>query len=285
MGRLVFPATSDACEVRNARSGGAMRRGLALAALTLGWAFGPAVTRAGETFLSDDMTWVPDAIASVNSTVLAPPPVIGNEAESAKIWALHKTAVIQAASGDVTGAKNTAAQIADKGRNMGPVTGVWFLGGRVVYNRPPVRSASMPVPFVADGALTPGYNYDGSTIPGVWFRNNQPVRQYDPCLRCPPPSPCACDAGSGPCSSAADCGCAAAHSLAPSPARVDAHDAVSLPEPVAKPASDLPPDYLASHPSHGPLVEFRDEYDRNGTRVTLRKYADGYAVIETPHAG
>ena len=46
----------------------------------------------------------------------------------------------------------------------------------------------------------------------------------------------------------------------------------------------LPANYLAADPHHGAVVDFRDEYDSYGTRVTSRRYADGYSVIETPHA-
>jgi hypothetical protein len=45
---------------------------------------------------------------------------------------------------------------------------------------------------------------------------------------------------------------------------------------------DLRPDYLDPDPHHGALVDFSDDHDSHGTRVTSRKYADGYAVIETP---
>jgi len=47
---------------------------------------------------------------------------------------------------------------------------------------------------------------------------------------------------------------------------------------------DLPSDYLAPHPRHGAVVDFVDERDNRGTRVTSRRYADGAVVIETPHA-
>ena len=46
----------------------------------------------------------------------------------------------------------------------------------------------------------------------------------------------------------------------------------------------LPANYLAADPHHGAVVDFRDEYDSYGTRVTSRRYADGYSVIETPQA-
>jgi hypothetical protein len=57
-----------------------------------------------------------------------------------------------------------------------------------------------------------------------------------------------------------------------------------------RPASQVPArvpeglsqDYLQDDPKHGPLVDFTDERDSRGTRVTLREYADGYLVIETP---
>jgi hypothetical protein len=45
---------------------------------------------------------------------------------------------------------------------------------------------------------------------------------------------------------------------------------------------DLPSNYLAVHPRHGAVVDFSDERDANGTRVTSRRYADGHVVIETP---
>lgn len=46
--------------------------------------------------------------------------------------------------------------------------------------------------------------------------------------------------------------------------------------------SGLPTDYLDADPEHGALVDFTDEFDSHGTRVTSRRYADGHAVIETP---
>jgi hypothetical protein len=45
----------------------------------------------------------------------------------------------------------------------------------------------------------------------------------------------------------------------------------------------LPANYLAVDPRHGAVVDFRDESDSSGTRVTFRRYADGYTMIETPH--
>jgi hypothetical protein len=44
----------------------------------------------------------------------------------------------------------------------------------------------------------------------------------------------------------------------------------------------LPRNYLAADPRHGAVVNFSDEYDSRGRRVTSRRYADGYTVIETP---
>jgi hypothetical protein len=52
----------------------------------------------------------------------------------------------------------------------------------------------------------------------------------------------------------------------------------------SKVSSDLPSNYLDPDPRHGAIVDFTDGCDSHGTRVTLRKYADGYAVIETPQA-
>jgi hypothetical protein len=47
---------------------------------------------------------------------------------------------------------------------------------------------------------------------------------------------------------------------------------------------DLPSNYLAPDSRHGAVVEFVDEHDSHGTRVTSRRYADGAVVIETPRA-
>ena len=52
----------------------------------------------------------------------------------------------------------------------------------------------------------------------------------------------------------------------------------------AEAPSGLPSNYLAADPRHGSLVDFTDECDSRGTRVTSRTYADGHVVIETPHA-
>ena len=48
--------------------------------------------------------------------------------------------------------------------------------------------------------------------------------------------------------------------------------------------ADLPANYLDADQRHGAVVDFTDERDGYGTRVTSRKYADGYVVIETPRA-
>jgi hypothetical protein len=44
----------------------------------------------------------------------------------------------------------------------------------------------------------------------------------------------------------------------------------------------LPANYLAADPRHGAVVNFSDERDSYGTRVTSRRYADGHIVIDTP---
>ena len=47
----------------------------------------------------------------------------------------------------------------------------------------------------------------------------------------------------------------------------------------------LRPDYLDPDPRHGAVVDFSDDRDSHGTRITSRKYADGHVVIETPQTG
>ena len=48
--------------------------------------------------------------------------------------------------------------------------------------------------------------------------------------------------------------------------------------------SGLPANYLTADPRRGAVVDFVDDRDSSGTRVTARRYADGSVVIETPHA-
>jgi hypothetical protein len=50
----------------------------------------------------------------------------------------------------------------------------------------------------------------------------------------------------------------------------------------AKCPPGLPSDYLGPDPHHGAVVDFCDDQDSHGTRITSRRYADGYVVIETP---
>jgi hypothetical protein len=50
----------------------------------------------------------------------------------------------------------------------------------------------------------------------------------------------------------------------------------------ATPPRGLSANYLAADSRHGAVVNFRDERDSHGTRVTSRRYADGHVVIETP---
>jgi hypothetical protein len=52
----------------------------------------------------------------------------------------------------------------------------------------------------------------------------------------------------------------------------------------AKAPPGLPSNYLAPDPRRGVVVDFVDERDSRGTRVTSRRYADGSVMIETPHA-
>lgn len=57
------------------------------------------------------------------------------------------------------------------------------------------------------------------------------------------------------------------------------HDGHCVPAEVPK---GLPANYLAPHPKYGALIDFLDEYDSFGTRVTSRTYANGHVIIETP---
>ena len=137
--------------------------------------------------------------------------------ECARTWAMHRIAVIQAAAGDVQGAKRTVSQIDEDGEK-GPsdVTAVWFCHGQPVYDHPPAPAGCA------------GCNH--RAVP-VFFGGDRAAERVP---------------------------------------------------------SQVPPglsaNYLDSDPRHGAVVEFADERDSHGTRITSRTYADGYAVIETPHA-
>ena len=136
--------------------------------------------------------------------------------EWAKTWAMHQIAVIQAAAGDVQGAKRTVSQISeDAEKGPSEVTAVWFCQGQPVYDHPPAP---------ADCA---GCNHRAIQIFSGGERATDPVPSQVP--------------------------------------------------------PGLPANYLDSDPRHGAVVEFADERDSHGTRVTSRTYADGHAVIETPH--
>jgi hypothetical protein len=139
---------------------------------------------------------------------------VRDDRQVARTWALHRIAVIQAANGDVEGAKNTVADINDPQYVSGPavVTSVWFCNGTPMFHRLPV----------AGGCAACG----GRS--GQLFRD----RSSD-----------------------------------------------SVPTEVPR---GLPANYLATDPRHGAVVDFRDECDSNGTRVTARRYVDGHTVIETP---
>jgi len=141
---------------------------------------------------------------------------VRDDRQVARTWTLHRIAVIQAAAGDVQGAKNTVVEINDTDRPKRPseVTSVWFCNGMAIYDHPP-GFARRPC---RDCART------------QYYRD-------------------------------------------PSPNHVP-----------AKVPQGLPANYLAADPRHGAVVDFQDEYDSSGGRITARRYADGYVVIETPHS-
>jgi hypothetical protein len=135
--------------------------------------------------------------------------------ETATTWGMFKIAVIQAASGDVQGAKHTLTQIGEWGeRPPADVTVVSFCCGRAIHESRPAEPCERGEErFVEFSAAAPGESPEGV------------------------------------------------------PAEVPA---------------GLPSDYLAVNARHGALVAFTDEYDAAGTRITSRRYADGYVMIETP---
>jgi hypothetical protein len=136
--------------------------------------------------------------------------------ESAIWLGMHRIAVIQAAAGDVQGAKRTLSQIDEEGAGPSEVTGVWFCNGQAIYDHPP-------------GAI--GCRLCGGQGNGHSFDRNWPADRV--------------------------------------PSKVP---------------MGLPANYLAPNPRYGVLVNFTDEYDSHGTRVTSRRFADGHIVVETPRA-
>jgi hypothetical protein len=173
--------------------------------------------------------------------------------EMARTWALHKIAVIQAADGNVMGAKTTLTQLDDMGeKGTARVTAVWFMNGQAIYGCPP---ACVQRPDI------------------------QPCAAYLPANQSTPLA----DAGNGAMQQPPQ-----GRSQGPGWGAFDlqghqyflARDRLPDRVPFKAPA-DLPSNYLAADPRHGPVVDFADDYDRYGTRVTSRRYADGHAVIET----
>jgi hypothetical protein len=156
---------------------------------------------------------------------------VRQDREVAKTWAMHRIAVIQAADGDVQGAKRTVSQIGDVIENGAvDVTAVWFVCGQPVYCRPCCAQA---------GAVRPMLVAPPQPHGTLRFWEGQPAPRPD--VR----------AGRVP----------------------------------SKVPSGLPADYLAADPRHGAVVDFSDDRDSQGTRITSRTYADGHAVIETPRQG
>jgi hypothetical protein len=89
--------------------------------------------------------WFRWALAAVALYVIsAATALAGNEnytalgREAAGTWAMHRIAVIQAAQGDIQGAKRTVSQIGiDGDPGEVEVTGVWFHCGVPFYDNPP----------------------------------------------------------------------------------------------------------------------------------------------------
>jgi hypothetical protein len=241
-----------------------------------------------------NLAWVPYAEFSPATTLLGRPAYVAAGYESAKTWAMHKIAVIQAARGDVAGAKNTVAQIG-YGGPAGEVSGVWFINGQPVYDRPPAGFGCPPVQGFWPCPLRPLYDEDGSLVSGCCLLDNQLIVPCGAGCEPLPPSP-AIDATVPAEQAVSNPDPHAAAAPQPATARLvsaessgtDAHvtgnfvvRAPSSKQAAFKAATDLPANYLAADPLHGAVVDFSDERDSRGTRVTLRKYADGHAVIET----
>jgi hypothetical protein len=272
--------------------GFAPQRSVCSAALALLALLPTGAARAGDR-LGDNLAWVPHAEVSLATTLLGQPDYVGNDNQSAKTWAMHKIAVIQAARGDVAGAKNTVAQIGYQGA-VGEVSGVWFVNGQPVYDRPPTGYACPAAPGPLSYSLSPAYNYDGSIVPGLWLENGQPIMfcggacgpgpaypTLDPPMPADPAasmlgpySPAQPQSVAAPPSSNSEAGGLRASANAVGSDRTTKRVSFKIP-------SDLPPTYLTADPVHGAVVDFYEDRDSRGTRVTMRKYADGHAVIET----
>ncbi|MEN6449170.1 MAG: hypothetical protein ABFC96_01640 [Thermoguttaceae bacterium] len=112
-----------------------------------------------------------------------------------------------------------------------------------------------------------------SEVTGVWFSCGVPIYNL-------PPSPLALYA-SAKRPSEPVCGTPASQMASSKQAR---RPAVAVATATRLTPVGLPTGYLAADPRHGAVVEFSDDRDSRGTRITSRKYADGYVVIETPRA-
>ncbi|MCE5266655.1 MAG: hypothetical protein LLG00_02050, partial [Planctomycetaceae bacterium] len=159
--------------------------------------------------------------------------------------AFRDIAVTQAAMGYWQDAKHTLWQI-DRRPPLCPsdVTGVWSYWGRPLYGL-------RPMPLIMYGAGVP------------------------PCAPPLPPAT-ACSYGQPSCAAPAP-----GRAEAVTPVAVSAGGSVKMP---MTPPPGLPAGYFAADPHHGAVVDFTDDRDSRGTRITSRRYADGYVVIETPHA-
>ncbi len=81
--------------------------------------------------------------ASFSAGIVPANDAVRLDRESAKSWAMHRIAVLQAEAGEFQDAKHTVSQIDDTVPNSpADVTAVWFNNGEIVYHRLPAFASN-----------------------------------------------------------------------------------------------------------------------------------------------
>ena len=177
--------------------------------------------------------------------------------ELARAWAMQGVAVIQAEAGEDLAAKRTAWEIGENDVIASDVVAVCCMNGQIFYDHPPGYCLAPP----SLGSYGAGWVGQDSRGNPYWANHGrvgdrvpaQDLHKNNTATWSPLPSP-----------------------PAPLPKGERSNSRTGPKSP-----PDLRPDYLDPDPQHGAVVDFSEDYDSHGTRLTSRRYSDGCVVVES----